>query len=257
MATGSPAIGTRAPSVQPCVAEDVAGAVTILSRPSPNHGPRRDGARPDMIVIHYTAMDSVVAALDRLCDPVAEVSAHYLICERGHVWQLVDEGQRAWHAGAGRWGDVRDVNSRSIGIELANRGDHPFAAAQMDALERLLAGIMARWVIPPERVIGHSDMAPLRKSDPGPRFDWRRLARQGLSVWPDPDRAPAPGDFLSDAARAGYHPPEGSADPQAAVLTALRLRFRPQATGPLDSTDRAIMADIARRFPVDRASACA
>lgn len=210
-----------------------------------------------MVVIHYTAMTSAAAALDRLCDPAAEVSAHYLICEKGRIWHLVDEDLRAWHAGAGRWGDVRDVNSRSIGIELANRGDHPFAAAQIDALEGLLADILARHAIPPERVIGHSDMAPLRKCDPGPRFDWRRLARRGLSVWPDPDAAPPAGDFLVDAARAGFHPPEGCADPQAAVLTALRLRFRPQATGPLDATDRAIAADMAQRFPVDRATATA
>jgi N-acetylmuramoyl-L-alanine amidase len=210
-----------------------------------------------MVVIHYTAMQSAAAALDRLCDPQAEVSAHYLICEQGRVWQLVDEALRAWHAGAGRWGDVTDVNSRSIGIELANRGDHPFSAAQMDALEGLLAQIMARWAIPPERVIGHSDMAPLRKSDPGPRFDWRRLARLGLAIWPEPGDAPDPGDFLSDAARAGFHPPEGCTDAQTAVLTALRLRFRPQASGPLDATDRAIAADIARRFPVDRGRASA
>lgn len=231
--------------------------MTILSRPSPNHGPRRDGARPDMVVIHYTAMLSADAALDRLCDPAAEVSAHYLICEQGRIWQLVEEEQRAWHAGAGRWGAVTDVNSRSIGIELANRGDHPFAAAQMDALEGLLVQIMTRWVIPPERVIGHSDMAPLRKCDPGPRFDWRRLARRGLSIWPEPEGAPPPGDFLTDAARAGFHPPEGCADAQTAVLTALRLRFRPYASGPLDPMDRAIAADIARRFPVDRATATA
>lgn len=231
--------------------------MTILSVPSPNQGPRRQGARPDLVVIHYTAMASAEAALERLCDPAAEVSAHYLISAQGRIWQLVPEAQRAWHAGAGRWGAVTDVNSRSIGIELDNRGDHPFAAAQMLALEGLLRGIMARWGIPPERVIGHSDMAPLRKSDPGPRFDWRRLARQGLSVWPDPAATPPPGDFLTDAARAGYHPPADCADPEAAVLSALRLRFRPRASGPITASDRAIAAALAARFPVDRAPASA
>lgn len=257
MGMGSPVTGIRAPSALLCVGKPQAGEGSILSRPSPNCGPRRGGARPDMVVIHYTAMISADAALDRLCDPMAEVSAHYLISEQGNVWHLVDEELRAWHAGAGRWGDVTDVNSRSIGIELANRGDHPFAAPQMDALEGLLAGIMARWTIPAERVIGHSDMAPLRKSDPGPRFDWRRLARQGLAVWPDPMGMPPTSDFLCDAARAGFHPPEGCADPEGAVLTALRLRFRPQATGPLDQADRAIAADLAHRFPVDRAGTTA
>jgi N-acetylmuramoyl-L-alanine amidase len=227
----------------------------MLSCPSPNHGPRRGGARPDMIVIHYTAMQTAEDALARLCDPLAEVSAHYLIGGQGQIWQMVEEALRAWHAGAGRWGDVCDVNSRSIGIELANTGDHPFAELQMTALEDLLAGIMARWSIPAERVIGHSDMAPLRKSDPGPRFDWRRLARRGLSVWPDLADTPTDSDFMADAARAGWHPPADCADPQAAVLTALRLRFRPQlrdATVP-DHIDRQIVADLAQRFPVDRA----
>ena len=220
-----------------------------LSRPSPNFGPRRLAARPDLVVLHYTAMQSAGAALERLCDPEAEVSAHYLICERGEVWHLVDEEMRAWHAGAGCWGDVSDVNSRSNGIELANRGDHPFPEPQMAALEGLLAGIMARWEIPPERVIGHSDMAPLRKSDPGPRFDWRRLAWRGLSVWPEEGEAGAEGDFLTDAARFGYRAPEAAEEPARAVLTALRLRFRPWARGPLDATDRAIAAGLARRFP--------
>lgn len=234
----------------------------LLSRPSPNCGPRRDAALPDMVVIHYTAMQSAAAALERLCDPQAEVSAHYLICEAGQVWQMVAEDQRAWHAGAGRWGGTRDVNSRSIGIELANRGDHPFAASQMDALEQLLAQIMARWAIVPERVIGHSDMAPLRKSDPGARFDWQRLARQGLGVWPDvtavAKAAPCHADrFLQDAARFGYHPPADGADPVAAVLEAFRLRFRPQGRGALEAVDCAVMADLAQRYPVDRATASA
>lgn len=218
--------------------------------PSPNFGPRRDGALPDMVVLHYTGMDSCGAALERLCDPKAEVSAHYLISETGKVLQMVEEDMRAWHAGAGQWGGVTDVNSRSIGIELVNTGAHPFPEPQMAALERLLADIMEPWSVSPERVIGHSDMAPDRKCDPGPHFDWRRLARQGLSVWPDKDTAPT-GDFFALAKRIGY-PPQGDPD---TVLAAFRLRFRPGAEGPVTPADIAMAADLARRFPVDRDAA--
>lgn len=217
----------------------------IIQRASPNFGPRRAGALPDMIVLHYTAMESADAAVERLCDPVAEVSAHYVICEQGRVIGLVDEAQRAWHAGAGRWGDVDDVNSRSIGIELANRGDHPFPEPQMAALEALMRGIMARWDIPPERVIGHQDMAPERKFDPGRRFDWKRLACQGLSVWAT-SRA-QDGDisaFHRDAERFGYCP----SLPDAALLAAVRARFRPWAEGPLDRYDIGLMRDLASRY---------
>ena len=205
-----------------------------------------------MVVLHHTAMTSAEAALARLCDPRAEVSAHYLIGERGHVWQMVAEPRRAWHAGAGRWGAVRDVNSASIGVELANSGDHPFPEPQMCALEALLAAVMDRWRIRPERVIAHSDMAPTRKSDPGARFDWRRLARVRLSVWPDgAPGAVAPPDvarFRALASRIGYDPDA----PDMAVLAALRLRFRPWGCGPLAAADMGVAADLARRFPVDR-----
>ena len=117
--------------------------------PSPNHGERRGGARPDLVVIHYTAMASAAAARDRLCDPAAEVSAHWLIDAAGRAEALVPEDRRAWHAGAGAWGGVTDVNSRSIGIELANPGNDPFPEPQMAALERLLAGIRDRWGLRP------------------------------------------------------------------------------------------------------------
>ena len=151
----------------------------LVSRPSPNFAARRLDATPDLIVLHYTAMSGAEVALERLCDPAHEVSAHYLIAADGVTYQMVEEDQRAWHAGAGGWGACSDVNSRSIGIELDNDGCAPFAAVQMDALEELLADVMARWAIVPERVIAHSDMAPARKSDPGRKFDWRRLAKQG------------------------------------------------------------------------------
>jgi N-acetylmuramoyl-L-alanine amidase len=210
---------------------------------SPNFGDRRGGAAPDLVVIHYTGMESCAAAYDRLCDPESEVSAHYLISEQGEVMALVPEAARAWHAGAGAWAGVTDVNSRSVGIELANPGDAPFAAAQMTALEALLGAVMARWSIPPARVIGHSDMAPLRKSDPGPRFDWHRLAIAGLSVWPRPAEPGQLRDFIAAACRFGY--PEVAGD---ALLRAFRWRFRPWASGPLDGIDAAMAADLAARY---------
>lgn len=195
-------------------------------------------------MIHYTAMATCALARDRLCDPAAEVSAHYLISEAGDVLSLVAEEMRAWHAGAGEWRGRGDVNSRSIGVELANTGAHPFPEPQMAALEVLLQGVMARWRIAPRGVIGHSDMAPGRKSDPGPRFDWRRLARAGLSVWPEGAGQGDPARFAADARAFGY--------PDAApgtLLTAFRLRFRPWASGPLDATDAGLAAALAARFP--------
>lgn len=225
----------------------------VTPHPSPNHGERRGGARPRLVVLHYTGMDSAAAALSKLCDPVDEVSAHYVIGTDGTLWQLVDEARRAWHAGAGSWQGQGDVNSRSIGIELVNTARHPFPEPQMRALEDLLAGVMARHAIPPAGVIAHSDMAPTRKIDPGPRFDWRRLARAGLSVWPAAGGLADPAAFRPAAVAFGY-PPEVD-DP--ALLAAFRLRFRPWATGPLDATDAGLATDLARRFGIDRGAATA
>lgn len=190
-------------------------------------------------------MDCALKARDWLCATEAQVSAHYVLGPDGTVWQLVAEDARAWHAGAGAWGPVTDVNSRSIGIEIANTGSTPFAAKQVDTLETLVAGIMNRHAIPPERVIGHSDMAPGRKIDPGAKFDWQRLARQGLAIWPD---AKGDGDFEANARLFGYT----AAVPLDTLLHAVRLRFRLGAKGPLDNTDRAIMANLAHRWPVSQ-----
>ncbi len=203
-----------------------------------------------MIVLHYTAMDGVAAALERLCAPEHEVSAHYLICGHGRIYSLVEEAKRAWHAGAGQWGNVTDVNSHSIGIELSNTGETPFSEPQMAALEHLLSDIMNRHRIAPERVIGHSDMAPGRKIDPGVRFDWQRLAWAGVSVWPDNPTGAAPDmpRFLQALECFGY----AVNLPAETLLSAFRLRFRPHASGPLHPDDMAMASDLAQRFPVDR-----
>ncbi|MCW1950632.1 MAG: N-acetylmuramoyl-L-alanine amidase [Octadecabacter sp.] len=219
---------------------------------SPNFGERRDGATPDIIVLHYTAMPDWCAARDWLCNPEAEVSAHYIISEQGDVVRMVAEDQRAWHAGAGSWGGITDVNSRSIGIELNNTGSAPFAAPLMDALERLLPEIMDRWAIPPERVIAHSDLAPGRKIDPGAKFDWARLVRAGLAVAATPPAAVAANEdaFARDLAAVGYNAGV-STD---VLLAAVRLRHRQGHEGPLDGWDCAIAADLAKRFPIDRSA---
>jgi len=160
----------------------------IIEHPSPNYEPRREGPI-DILLIHYTGMTSTTAALERLSDPVTKLSSHYLIDEAGTVYQLVDEASRAYHAGVSYWAGILDINSRSIGIELANPGHdwgyHDFPAAQMGALLFLSQAILARHPIPPHRVLGHSDVAPDRKQDPGERFDWRWLADHGIGLWPD------------------------------------------------------------------------
>lgn len=222
----------------------------IVEASSPNHGPRRDGRVPSLVVLHHTAMTSAEAALARLRDAAAEVSAHYLIAEDGRIWRLVPESERAWHAGAGSWRGEGDVNSRSIGIELANPGPladfPPFPEPQMAALEALLDAIRSRWGIPPAGVIAHSDMAPGRKSDPGPKFDWRRLARGGHSVWPEASKSAAEGAgwtaFRAAAGAAGYGTQDGD---WPSVLAAMRLRFRPAARGELDGADIAVLRALA------------
>jgi N-acetylmuramoyl-L-alanine amidase len=213
---------------------------TIIEQPSPNQGVRRDGLSPSLIVLHYTAMTNAAAAIARLCDPATEVSAHYLISNAGQITRMVPEGQRAWHAGQGAWAGQDDINSRSIGIELDNTGAHPFSDPQMKALETLLHSIMARWDIPPENVIGHSDIAPGRKIDPGPHFDWARLTRLGLAGQTGTatiSSNPNANDFRQIAKAAGY---TTDVD-HATLLKTVRLRHRPFASGPLCAADCAVL----------------
>lgn len=170
---------------------------------SPNAGHRRNGQKPDIVLLHYTGMETAQAALDRLCSEQAQVSSHYLIDEDGTLYSLVPEDLRAWHAGLSCWEGDRDVNSRSIGIELVNPGHEfgyrPFPDTQIDRLLSLAKDIIDRYRIRPWHVLGHSDVAPKRKSDPGELFPWKTLAQHGIGLWPEPLKkpsfpAPLPGD---------------------------------------------------------------
>lgn len=163
----------------------------IEAVPSPSYNDRKFDV--DMLVLHYTGMQTGQAALDRMCDPSAEVSAHYMVWEDGRIVQLVGEDKRAWHAGVSSWQGDGDLNSRSIGVEIVNGGHDfpleggvlpPYPRAQVDALVELCDGILTRWTIPPTRIVGHSDIAPGRKADPGEHFPWEGLARAGIGLWP-------------------------------------------------------------------------
>ena len=222
-------------------------------RPSPNFGERAGTGRPSLIVLHYTGMATAQEAIARLRSPEAKVSAHYVVEEDGKIVQLVKESKRAWHAGSGEWAGRGDINSRSVGIEIANPGDRPFGEGQMCSVEELIDTVMRKWRIPARRVIGHSDMTPGRKFDPGPKFDWRRLALVGLSVWPETvgDAQPDLRAFAAAASRFGY--PELS-DPSdrrefGALLSAFRSRFRPWARGALERQDMGAIIELAERHP--------
>ena len=175
---------------------------SVVELPSPNWDERPASCGPvDTLVLHYTGMASAEAALARLREPAARVSAHWCVGEDGTLWRLVSETQRAWHAGLSAWRGRRSVNDHSIGIELVNPGHElgyrPFPRAQMDALVDLARAIAARHPIDPRNVVAHSDIAPERKQDPGELFDWARLAAAGIGIWPQSAAAPArPGDGL-------------------------------------------------------------
>jgi N-acetylmuramoyl-L-alanine amidase len=220
----------------------------IVERPSPNHGARRADAPIDLLLLHYTGMHDAASALDRLCDPASEVGCHWLIDEDGTIYRMIDEGRRAWHAGRAFWAGERDINSRAIGIELVNPGHEwgyrPFPSAQMAALRDLAHGILARHPIAPPRVLGHSDVAPTRKQDPGELFDWAWLAGQGIGLWPDWTRAPAlavsPGAAL---AAIGYEvEPDG---PSPEIIAAFQRHFRPaRVDGALDAETEARISAV-------------
>lgn len=207
----------------------------VVERLSVNRDLRPDGP-VDILVLHYTGMPSAEAALGRLLDPEARVSAHYLIDEAGVVLRLVPEAERAWHAGVSHWRGHERLNDRSIGIEIVNPGHEfgyrPFTAAQYAALIPLGRSILDRWPIPARNVVAHSDVAPDRKEDPGELFDWRLLAQAGIGLWPDDGPGePRPVDVLQrQLAGLGYRVPEHGALDQATVrvLRAFQRHFRPE-----------------------------
>ncbi len=236
----------------------------IVRRPSPNFDVR---AGPiDMIVLHYTGMRNCQTALDRLCEPAAKVSAHYLIDEDGTLYVLVDEAHRAWHAGVASWHGNADINGCSVGIELVNPGHdlgyRGFPDVQMSRLEILCAEVMHRHDISAARVLGHSDVAPARKQDPGELFDWHRLAAKGLALWPDPGAADLTtlragnedDDVLAlqtllGAVGYGLAPDGVFGAETEAVVTAFQRRYRPsRVDGVADPETRAMVNGLAALF---------
>jgi N-acetylmuramoyl-L-alanine amidase len=231
---------------------------------SPNHGARRpvDGRTAVRhLVIHYTGMRTGADALARLCDGGAQVSAHYLIEEDGTAYRLVPEHLRAWHAGVSFWRGVRDINSTSIGIELVNPGHafgyRAFPQRQIAALMGLVRALVDRHGIAPLDVVGHSDIAPGRKEDPGELFPWAELAQAGIGIWPAAPQVPV-NDAWDDLARIGYAVPGGAggemldaAQGAADVVRAFQRRFRPGTLdGVLDHETRGLIAAVASAAPL-------
>ena len=219
----------------------------MIDCPSPNFDVRAQAI--SMIVLHYTGMESGDAAIAWLANPASKVSAHYVVAEDGQVVRMVDEGARAWHAGRSSWRGITDINSASVGVEIVNPGHEfgyrPFPAAQMDAVEALVRGIVVRHGVAPAMVVGHSDIAPSRKEDPGELFDWPRLARAGLALTiPDGGFDPRWTDVGVVAAlgRFGYD----VGDPHAAVV-AFQRRFRPsEIGGVIDAETRGLLFGLLR-----------
>lgn len=236
--------------------------MTIIEAPSPNFEPRK--RPPDMIVLHYTGMRTGGEALTRLRDPEAKVSAHYLVEEDGRVFRLAPEERRAWHAGLSSWRGERDVNGASVGIEVVNPGHEfgyrSFPEVQIAAVVELVADIRTRWVVEDRMIVGHSDVAPARKQDPGELFPWKRLAEAGHGLWAE--APPAPGAPLGEGeegaavfalqagfTRLGYDlPPSGRFDAEtAAVVRAFQRHWRPEGVdGVADGETRARLIALLR-----------
>jgi N-acetylmuramoyl-L-alanine amidase len=215
--------------------------------PSPNFNARK----AQIIVLHHTSIGNAAQSLRVLSTRNSEgqVSAHYLVEADGRIDQLVDDGNRAWHAGASRWGDMTDLNSSSIGIEIDNDGESAFTEPQIQALIRLLADLTSRLGIPRASVVGHGDIAPGRKNDPSALFPWATLARYGFGLWPDTVLVPAPPGFDSLAALrlVGYD----VSIPRSAII-AFHRHYRAMESDTLDTTDAAILYSLQRKLMAPR-----
>ncbi len=218
--------------------------MVLIDAPSPNFEPRK--APPNMIVLHYTGMQSGEGALARLRDPAAKVSAHYVVEEDGRIFALVDEARRAWHAGVSFWKGERDINTRSIGVEIVNPGHEwgyrPFPAVQIAAVIGLVADIRTRWQVADGDIVGHSDVAPGRKQDPGELFPWKQLAEAGHGLWVEPD--PAPGAALAEGAEGA-----GVFALQAGLT---RLGYDCAPSGQFDAATTEVVTAFQRHWRQDR-----
>lgn len=214
---------------------------------SPNHGERQGGRPPDCVILHYTGMPTSAAALEWLCNPASNVSCHYYVEEDGDVLQLVPEDRRAWHAGVSCWAGERDLNSRSIGIEIANAGHPgglpPYPDAQIAAVVALCRDLCGRYAIRPERILAHSDVAPGRKTDPGEVFPWNTLHRGGVGLWVPP--MPADGG-------ATLAPGDAATEVEALQENLARYGYDVAVTGIYDLRTEQVVEAFQRRFRTAR-----
>jgi N-acetylmuramoyl-L-alanine amidase len=236
--------------------------LSFIEAPSPNFDART--APPDILVLHYTGMRTGPEALDRLRDPAAKVSSHYMVEEDGRIFHLVPEERRAWHAGVSYWKGERNINGVSIGVEIVNPGHEfgyrPFPDAQIGAVIELIGDIRSRWTIGDDRIVGHSDVAPGRKEDPGELFPWKRVAEAGHGLWVE--APPAPGQPMAEGeesaavfalqagfTRLGYDlPPSGQFDAATKdVVTAFQRHWRQaRVDGIADGETRAQLIALLR-----------
>lgn len=246
--------------------------LTHTLHPSPNVEARRNGCRPDMIILHYTGMSSAEDAIGWLANPKSKVSCHYVVDDDGRITQMVEETKRAWHAGASHWAGETDINSLSIGIEIQNPGhEHgypEFPPAQMEAIAALCRDIVKRRGVNPERVLAHSDVAPGRKIDPGEKFDWAWLARHGVGHWVRPAPLhPAVDELLDEDEAAvtealqllrsyGYGiENQDRADWFAVLIRTFQLHFRPaRADGRFDTATLDTMRRLVEALPAQAVS---